>query len=351
MLKKQLQVQVSARNAAHTEVTVIDGSALLWVVYWPAGGTVKDFVTNFRGHIERRLQAGDVYLIFDRYDEYSTNSVTRGARATEASRVHQLKANTELPSQKVVLTVTENKKQLMDIICTELIQDESFHREHVQEHKFVIIGQEKTPVEIRNGGLIIHRRDMDTTHEEADIIIVQQMLMIAKEKPTGITVLSDDTDVFMLLLHYYLEDGLQMLVTMESPIKERVVVDIGKTVDKHRDIIPEILPAHALSGCDTVACCFGIGKGTILKVVRSGHSLSLLGQIDTPMPAVIKQATTFMTACYGQSGCNTLSNARLNVWAAKTGKGYTSTPKLCSLPPTTEAFEENVKRAHHQASV
>ncbi|KAG0729036.1 hypothetical protein GWK47_031207 [Chionoecetes opilio] len=37
--------------------------------------------------------------------------------------------------------------------------------------------------------------------------------------------------------------------------------------------------------------------------------------------------------------------------AAKTGKGYTSTPKLDSLPPTSEAFEENVKRAHHQASI
>ncbi|KAG0723714.1 hypothetical protein GWK47_042085 [Chionoecetes opilio] len=46
-----------------------------------------------------------------------------------------------------------------------------------------------------------------------------------------------------------------------------------------------------------------------------------------------------------------MSNARLSAWAAKTGKGYTSTPKLCSLPPTSETFEENVKRAHHQASI
>jgi len=54
-------------------------------------------------------------------------------------------------------------------------------------------------------------------------------------------VVSDDTDVFLLLLHYYLEDGLTFLVTMESPIKDRVVVDNNKTVEKHRNIIPEIL--------------------------------------------------------------------------------------------------------------
>lgn len=46
-----------------------------------------------------------------------------------------------------------------------------------------------------------------------------------------------------------------------------------------------------------------------------------------------------------------MSNARMNAWAAKTGKGPVSTPRLCSLPPTTEAFVENVKRAHHQASM
>jgi len=95
---------------------------------------------------------------------------------------------------------------------------------------------------------------------------------------------------------------------MESPIKDRVVVDIGKTVEKHQNIIPEILAAHALSGCDTVACCFDIGKNTVLKVARSGISLSLLGHIDAPLPAVIEQATLFTTACYGQK-CDTMSNA------------------------------------------
>ena len=351
ILKKQLQVEVPARNAPPTEATVIDGSALLWVVHWPPGGAVKDFVSNFRGHIERLLQKGDVYLIFDRYEDYSTKGVTRGARVADASRIHQLNLNTALPPQKVVLTVTGNKKQLMQIICTELIKDEAFHQDHVQKQKLIITGQNKTPVQISNGGLVIHRRDMDTTHEEADNIIVQQVLMIAKENPTGITVLADDTDVFGLLCFHYLADGLKILVRMESPIKQRVLVDIGKTVQKHLAIIPELLPAHALSGCDTVACCFGIGKGTVLKVIRAGYSLSLLGVMDVPFQSVIKQATTFMAACYGQQRCENMSTARLKVWAAKTGKGFTSTPKLCSLPPTELAFVENIKRAHLQACV
>ena len=46
-----------------------------------------------------------------------------------------------------------------------------------------------------------------------------------------------------------------------------------------------------------------------------------------------------------------MSIARVNAWAAKTGKGYVSTPKLCTLPPTSESFVENVKRAHYQAGL
>jgi hypothetical protein len=46
-----------------------------------------------------------------------------------------------------------------------------------------------------------------------------------------------------------------------------------------------------------------------------------------------------------------MSDARKRSWITKVGKGSTAIPNLCSLPPTTEAFQENVKRAHLQAAV
>ena len=106
---------------------------------------------------------------------------SRGAMAgtTETSTVQKLKVTTELPSQKVILTLTENKKQLIDIICNELMRDVSFHRDHIQNPKLVITPQDITPTEISNGGVIINRRDMDTSHEEEDIITVQQMFIVA----------------------------------------------------------------------------------------------------------------------------------------------------------------------------
>ena len=93
-----------------------------------------------------------------------------------------------------------------------------------------------------------------------------------------------------------------------------------------------------------------IGKATVLKTLRSGHSLNVLGAPEHSMESVIQQATSFISACYGQTNCSTMSETRLKVWLSKTGKG-SSTPKLCALPPTTEAFKENFKIAHHQALV
>lgn len=57
----------------------------------------------------------------------------------------------------------------------------------------MITGRNKAPVEISNGGVVIHRRDLDTTHEEADNIIVQ-MFMVSEEDhmKAGITELSCD---------------------------------------------------------------------------------------------------------------------------------------------------------------
>ena len=68
------------------------------------------------------------------------------------------------------------------------------------------------------------------------------------------------------------------------------------------------------------------------------------------MESVFQQATSFISACYGQTNCSTMSETRLKVSLSKTGEG-SSTPNLCTLPPTTKAFKENVKRVHHHAMV
>ena len=46
-----------------------------------------------------------------------------------------------------------------------------------------------------------------------------------------------------------------------------------------------------------------------------------------------------------------MSDARVKIWNCKIKSSKHSLPPLKSLPPTTEAFSENTKRAHLQASI
>ena len=49
-LKKALQVEISGQlSYATINATFLDGCAVLWVVPWPASGTVRDYLGRFRG--------------------------------------------------------------------------------------------------------------------------------------------------------------------------------------------------------------------------------------------------------------------------------------------------------------
>lgn len=355
-LKKSTRVEVSMRNADRMNCTILDGCAILWCIAWPASSPtnqalVADYVKSVKEYLQPRLSLGDVYLVFDRYIEFSTKCSARKARGTSGYRVYQLSINAPLPPQKQVLTVSENKKQLIRIIVETLVSDAVVPGGY--KSRLVITGQEYTPIEISPNGVVIRREDLKTTHEEADTIIVAQAIYAAKEERKNVVVVADDTDVYILLLYYYHAESLTIPMKLQSTQTGRAFIDISATVQKLKNMIPELLPAHALSGCDTVPMCHGIGKGKMLKAVQTGKcSLSLLGNVHADMQDITKQAAAFMCRCYNVPNAATMTEARIKVWLSKTGrKSASKVPKLCSLPPTMEVFQENVKRAHFQCVI
>ena len=116
---------------------------------------------------------------------------------------------------------------------------------------------------------------------------------------------------------------------MESPVQDRASVDIKATALEHSSIIPDILAAHALSGCDTTACYFGIGKGTVIKVLQSGKvSLTCVGDDQSDFESVLKVSTEFVAACYGhRTVSESMSAVRQRIWASKVGKSPSIAPK------------------------
>ena len=73
---------------------------------------------------------------------------------------------------------------------------------------------------------------------------------------------------------------------MEATKDEWKVIDIGQTTLKHTLIIPSLLAAHALSGCDNVPQLIGIGKKTVFKHLKV-LSLTKLGQENVSIEDVL----------------------------------------------------------------
>ncbi len=95
-----------------------------------------------------------------------------------------------------------------------------------------------------------------------------------------------------------------------------------------------------LSGCDTVAQLWGIGKTRVVKVLMSGRQLSEHGNSSAALADVVQESTAFIAACYGYEECATMSDVRFKMWKVKTSKAnIVSAPKLMSLPPTNESFQ------------
>jgi len=251
--------------------------------------------------------------------------------------------HTILPAQKVVLNVTSNKTQLIDLICQylmNLIMD--------NECKLVITGKDPTPVQLWNNATL-QRQDLKMHHEEADIIIIHHLIRIASGSTDElhIKMICDDTDVFVLLIYFYLEEKMTVNISTESPCAGRTVpvVDIRRTALKHKDIIKYIPAAHALSGCDTVSYLFGIGKTRALKALMDGHCLTLLGQPGADEVNLMSEATSFIAAYYCSKVEGNMTTHRYQMWKSKMANTkMTSAPKLKSLPPSHDSFVQHVHR-------
>ena len=346
-LKMSLAVELPSRRTGRADLVVLDGCAILWIVHWPSKAKVSDFVSNFQSYVSQLLKASDVSLIFDRYYEYSIKSATRSERAKSAGLTYVLSPESPLPARKTILQSVKNKVQLIALICNSFKEAKwstNFN------YTLTVTGEEPVPFRIQNG-VASDVPEMVTSHEEADVIIVQQAYKAVIEgKLQVVHIICDDTDVFALLVYFYWKMQLDAEVLMLPTDTNRKVTDIKKSVEANLNIVPSLLAAHALSGCDTTGHFQGIGKGTVSKKLKEGLQLEYLGNLQSDLSLVQKECTVFMSSCYGILS-ESMTQCRLSFWLARIAKAKKKAPELKTLPPTDEAFLENVKRAHLQCAI
>ena len=133
------------------------------------------------------------------------------------------------------------------------------------------------------------------------ITLCSYMLKAAAEGAQTIQILSDDTDVLVLLVYWTSRMRVAAKIQMEKWNGD--VLDINEIV---RQLGPrtcsQLLGNHALSGCDTVSYSFGKGKLSALKLLEIGIPGldQVLGQPGVTQTQLQETASTFFLPLYGQ---------------------------------------------------
>ena len=225
-------VEASESGIRKMDIIISDASAFLRNLPWPGtGGLVSDFINTVRQHVENLLIDYDqVFFIFDRNNSDSIKGEERLVRSKGVTRTYVLSPGVEMPAQKIVTSVTRNKVQLIDLIVASLTDDPILSKSCL-----ILTGSQETPYKIQDGKVELCP-ELRTLHAEADVVIINQLIWAVRDEnpATNVLVKCDDTDVFVLLVHYYSKLNLTCCLMMQGPVKGRKLIDIGLTVVRIR---------------------------------------------------------------------------------------------------------------------
>ena len=303
-------------NARQPDVLLVDASQLLYHIVWPSSGTVADIAKGMKTRLER--YNAETYVIFDRYDGVSAKDHERSSRAGEGSSTYQLTLSSPVPVREVIMKNTKNKKQLAELLCLH---------------------------DLGSRISLVSKADSIVSHDEADISIISYVLQAASSGAQAIRVLSDDTDIFVLLVFWCWKLSLKCQVQMEK--WDGMLLDINATVNTLGEKSGGLLGMHALSGCDTTSFPNGKGKVSALNVLLQNDIPGLyntLGEEEATDSDLIETGNNFFLALYGQKKSTSLNEARHNIFFKRKNP-----PKLKCLPPTNANLALHIKRAHLQA--
>ena len=146
--KSEIRTKVASLVSARKDVPtfkIIDGCALLWVVYWPPNDLVSDYIQSLFECVMHHLEECVVFLVSDRNVPDSVKHSTRISRADNTLDEHRLRIDSLLSAKNVCLNVTENKLQLIELIFKHLPE---LMKVRSTSNHLVIYGQQDEPLDI-----------------------------------------------------------------------------------------------------------------------------------------------------------------------------------------------------------
>ena len=271
LVKRLGVVELSAKPA---DTIIINVSQLFYHIVWPHGGSPSNMIASIQTQLSRYPCDSKKVVAFDKYRDVSTKDHERMRRAGEAIADYELSITSTLPKRDVIMKRKQNKRDLASVLST-------FSR-----------GENIT---IETADDDIYGRD------EANITMICYFLEASSSGEDVIRVLSDGTDVFVLLVYWVFRAQLRCKVQMER--WNGTILDINATCMELGPKCPQLLGMHVLSGCDSTSYLYGKGKISARNTLLSGNYPGLseiVGEVGTTHEQLMEATTLFFISLYGQ---------------------------------------------------
>ena len=165
-------------------------------------------------------------------------------------------------------------------------------------------------------------------------------------------VIAEDTDILVLLCHYY-KPGMSLYMKSEKVSIKRSFWNLKTTCAALGEKLCQNLPfLHALSGCDTTSGLHGIGKGSVLDP-KKFNELMEIGENFRSSTATREDIRKFgekaLVSLYG-GGSNNLNSLRRKKFGNKAMNSIKCVD-IQRLPPTEDAAKYHSYRVYLQTQV
>ncbi|KAG1669042.1 Tryptophan 5-hydroxylase 2 [Nymphon striatum] len=303
-----------------TEMYMLDGGALLHKHKWTRGDTYGKIAKTYADFTSK--QYGSATVVFDGYlagPSIKDNTHQRRGQATIHPIVN-FTGETEFEGKKEeFLSRGSNKQHLISLISDELE---------------------------RVGCTVIQAEG------DADVDIAKTAVNIANVHST--TLIGEDTDLLVLLLHYCEMDGKPLY--FRSDKQSRGVPKVYNISWIKRllgsEMCPQIVFLHAFTGCDSTSRVYGVGKKPAFeKLVKgdqvlqsSANAFTLRGRNHTDVENLGIQA---MSVTFGGESTCSLATLHYRIFTKKIAAAKSFiTPER--LPPTESATKFHCLRVYYQ---
>ena len=242
--------EVTMETVRPTERYVLDGGALLHRVKWKGKGTYKDVAEQYSKYITSKYDKCTVV-----FNSYSSGPSIKDheherRKRKSAADIKLCETMTAHPKQHEFLANDRNKSQFIDLLKQRLSRD----GHNVKQSEY-----------------------------DADTLIVKSALDLAHSGYVT-TVVADDTDILVLLLHHYRSTDMADIFLLSEAAKRqrqgikfinvrRLVNVLGQTLMSH------LLFIHGWSGRDTTSTFFNQGKTAILRKLEKSEEVQGISRL------------------------------------------------------------------------